>query len=270
LLARFRFSDVGSTKPKVHSRITLEAPTAARRGEGVTERRHSGPPPIIELPESPGPHPGVVLGAEAYGINPFILDVQRRLVESGYATALPDYYHGHGPKNVEAYDDFSEVLEYMSSLDFTCGARDLAASIDELRNTPGVDAARVCVWGYCTGATLAWLAACLRGDIAAAVLFFPSQPTFPELGPRRPVQPIDLLWQLTCPTLFIYGDSDPVMPPELINDIRARIQIWGIESELRLYPDAGHAFSVPAGPMKNEHAYRAAWKDAIDFLQAHT
>lgn len=228
------------------------------------------PAPIIKVPRRAGPYPGVVLGAEAYGINPFIMGVQRDLTDLGYATALPDYYHGAGPKNVEAYDDFNEVFEYMAALDFTRGARDLAAAVDDLRVNPEVDPRRVCVWGYCTGATLAWLAACVRGDIAAAVLFFPSQPVFSELSPKTPVHPIDLLWQLSCPTLFIYGDADPVMPPDLLDDVRRRIKAWQVDAEVRLYPGAGHAFSVPSGPLRNEDVYRAAWGDAIKFLQAHT
>jgi carboxymethylenebutenolidase len=234
----------------------------------MSDRRQAAP--IIQVPDTEGPHPGIVLGAEAYGINPFIRGVQEDLTKLGYATALPDYYHGAGPKNVEAYDDFSEVVEHMAALDFTCGARDLAEAVDTLRATPEVDPRRVCLWGYCTGGTLAWLAACLRGDIAAAVLFFPSQPVFADLSPKTPVHPIDLLWQLTCPTMFIYGDADPVMPPELLDDIRRRIQNWQVDADIRLYPGAGHAFSAPSGPLRHEDASRAAWDDAITFLRDHT
>lgn len=236
----------------------------------MTQPHPVGPRPIIQLPSTDGPHPAVVLGAEAYGINPFILGVQQQLTGLGYATALPDYYHGAGPKNVEAYDDFTEVFEYMAALDFTCGARDLASAVDTLRTRTDIDPRRVCLWGYCTGATLAWLATCLRSDIAAAVLFFPSQPVFAEATPKTPVQPIDILWQLGCPTLFIYGDADPVMPAELLEDVHRRIETWNVNAEVRIYPGAGHAFSVPSGPLRNEDAYRVAWADAIGFLQEHT
>src|SRR5262249_29433651 len=125
-------------------------------------------------------------------------------------------------------------------------------------------------WGYCTGGTLAWLAACLRGDIAAAVLYFPSQPVFQELGPNTPVHPMDLLWQLTCPTLFIYGDQDQTMAPDRLADLRARIARGGVAPGVRPYPGAGHAFSAPWGPLRHDEADRAAWDDAVAFLRAHT
>jgi carboxymethylenebutenolidase len=224
----------------------------------------------VALPAGRGPHPAVVLGAEAYGINDFIRGVQGRLVDLGFATMVPDYYHGQGPTNREAYDDFAEVIDHIGRLDFTCGARDLAGAVDDLRTRPDVDSGRVCVWGYCTGGTLAWLAACMRGDIAAAVLFFPSQPLFTDLGPNTPTHPMDLIWQLTCPTLFIYGDQDMVMPPELLEDLRARIDRWGVDADVRRYPGAGHAFSAPWGPMRHAAADEAAWHDAVSFLKTHT
>jgi carboxymethylenebutenolidase len=224
----------------------------------------------LVLPAGGGPHPAVVLGAEAYGPNDFIRGVQGRLAELGYASVVPDYYRGTGPTNTEAYDDFDEVIEHIGRLDFTRAAGDLVDAIDAVRARPDVDAGRVAVWGYCTGGTLAWLAACQRGDIAAAVLFFPSQPVFHELGPRTPVQPVDLLWQLTCPTLFLYGDEDGTMPPELLADVRARIEQWDVDAEVRTYAGGNHAFSAPWGPLRHEPSDRAAWSDAVAFLQEHT
>jgi carboxymethylenebutenolidase len=224
----------------------------------------------VLLPEGGGPHPAVVLGAEAYGINTFIGGVQEKLVGLGYAVAVPDYYHGTGPSDPENYDDFTEVIEHISRLDFTRGARDLAAEVRALRARPDIDPHRIAVWGYCTGGTLAWLAACLRGDLAAAVLYFPSQPVFKELSPATPVHPVDLLWQLTCPALFLYGDRDKLVPPDVLADMRARIDHWDVAAEIKVYPDAGHSFTCPRGPMRNAAADEAAWQDALSFLSAHT
>jgi carboxymethylenebutenolidase len=64
----------------------------------------------VLLPEGDGPHPAVVLGAEAYGVNNFIRGIQEKPVGLGYAIAVPDYYHGDGPTDPENYDDFTEVI----------------------------------------------------------------------------------------------------------------------------------------------------------------
>jgi carboxymethylenebutenolidase len=223
--------------------------------------------PTLLLPDGDGPHPGVVLGAEAYGVNEFIVEVGEQLAAAGYAVLIPDYYRGDGPTHREAYDDFDEVVERIGRLDFTDATRVLVDGIDQLRHTPGVDASRVAVWGYCTGATIAWLAACQR-DVAAAVLFFPSQPRFEALGPNTPVHAIDVLWMLSSPTLMIYGDQDEIMPPELQAEVESRIERWSVPAELRTYPGAGHAFSVPWGPLRHEASAVAAWADARAFLDA--
>lgn len=230
----------------------------------------SEPEPRILLPHGAGPHPGVVLGAEAYGVNSFILGTRRRLAGLGFAGVVPDYYHGDGPRDPEAYADFTEVKEHIGHLDFAQGARDLAGAVDTLRAAPAVDAGRVCLWGYCTGATLAWLAAGMRGDLAAAVLFFPSQPVFGEHGPGTPADPMDLLWQLTCPALFLYGANDGVMPPARLAELRDRIGRWGVDADVRVYPGAGHAFTAPWGPFRHDEAATAAWDDAVAFLKKHT
>lgn len=227
------------------------------------------PAPEVHLPAGDGPFPAVVLGAEAYGVNGFIRGIRDRLVGGGYAVAVPDYYRGHGPSDPENYEDFTEVISYIGRLDFTRGARDLAGAVGALRAMPAIDPRRIAVWGYCTGATLAWLAACMRGDLAAAVLYFPSQPVFAELSPARPVQPVDLLWQLTCPALFLYGDKDRLVSPQLLADMRARIDRWGVDARINLYAEAGHSFTCPRGPMRNAEADRAAWQDAITFLTKH-
>jgi carboxymethylenebutenolidase len=210
----------------------------------------------------------VVLGAEAYGVNDFIISIGEWLVAKGCAVLVPDYYEGGGPTDREAYDDFTEVIEHIGVLDFTRATRVIVRGIDQLRATKSIDPTRIAVWGYCTGATLAWLAACQR-DVAASVLFFPSQPTFAELSPRTPVHPVDLLWMLDTPTLLMYGDDDELMPPDVLADLRTRIEQWDVPAEVRTYPDAGHAFTVPSGPLRNAPAAEAATRDAIDFLRQH-
>jgi carboxymethylenebutenolidase len=110
----------------------------------------------------------------------------------------------------------------------------------------------------------------MRGDIAAALLFYPSQARFHELGPKAPVHPLDLLWQLTCPTLFLFGDADYAMPPQRLAELRERIDAWGVNADIRLYAGASHAFSAPSGPFRHDEAKHAAWDDAVAFLRTHT
>jgi carboxymethylenebutenolidase len=231
--------------------------------------RRGSAPALLYRPLVGGPGPAVVLAAEAYGVNSFTRRVAATLAHLGYVTLVPDYYRGDGPTDPEGYLDFTEVVQFIDALDFVQATHDVIAGIEYLQADPGVRPDRVAVWGYCTGATLALLAAALRPELAAAVLFFPSQPTFDTLDAKRPVHPVDLLWHAGCPLLFVYGDQDPVMSPAQLADLGRRLDTWGIDHTIKIYPGAGHAFSAPVAPLRHDAADRASWVDAVRFLGEH-
>ncbi len=211
-------------------------------------------------------HPAVVFGAEATGVNRFILRTAATLAGLGYVTCVPDYYRGRGQDDPEDYSDIPEIMRHVGTLDFVRGTHDLMAAVDHLRQQPDVDPDRLAVWGYCTGGTLALLTACLRRDLTAAVLFYPSQPVFPELTAKRPTHPMDLLWNIACPTYFVYGDRDAVMPPERLAELRRRLEQWEIDHVVRVFPGAGHSFGAPIPGTYDPAAYEQAWKEAAEFL----
>jgi carboxymethylenebutenolidase len=225
-------------------------------------------PTLVYKPSHQGPGPAIVVSPEAFGINEFTRRVASELCDAGYVVVVPDYYHGNGLENPESYTDFSEVFEFMEALDFGQGAHDIMAGIDYARSLPEVDPERVGVWGYCTGSTLAMLATSLYRRLAAAVWFFPSQPTFPELTPKRPVHALDLLWNVVCPVLLIIGDQDDLLVP-VIPEFQRRFEQWGVDHDIRIYSGAGHAFSAPVPPLRNDGADRASWADAMAFVGRH-
>jgi carboxymethylenebutenolidase len=222
--------------------------------------------PASGAPHAAAPHPAVAIGAEATGVNRFILRTAADLATLGYVTCVPDYYRGGGQDDPDDYSDIPEIMRHIEALDFGRGTHDIMAAIDHLRRQGDVDAARVAVLGYCTGGTLALLAACLRRDLAAAVLFYPSQPVFPELTAKRPTHPMDLLWNLACPTMFVYGDRDAVMPPERLALLRRRLEQWEIDHVLRIFPGAAHSFGAPVPQSYDPDTYEKAWREATEFL----
>lgn len=224
--------------------------------------------PASDLRADGAARPAIVIGAEAFGINVFTRNVAATLAHGGYVVSVPDYWRGGGPVDRDGYEQFEEVLGHIDGLDFVRATHDLLAAVEQLRSRPFVDPDRVASWGYCTGATLALLTACLDRRLAASVLFFPSQPMFPEITPQRPVHPMDLLWNVACPLDIVYGDQDPVMQPDRMTDLRRRLEQWGIEHELRVYPGVGHAFSAPRGPLRHDAADRDSWPRVAAALDA--
>ncbi len=243
--------------------------TVAEPIEIMLEHHGARVPALVYRPGGAGPHAAIVIAPEAYGINRFTRRLSADLTGTGYVVVVPDYYRGHGLTRPDDYSDFTEVVNFIGELDFTGATNDILAGVDHARSLPDVDPDRVAVWGYCTGGTLAMLASMLDRRLAAAVWFFPSQPTFHDLGPRHPVHPVDLIWSISCPVLVIYGDQDPIAPPEFIADLRDRFERAGVRHQINIYPGGGHAFSAPDPPLHHEASDRASWADAVEFVGRH-
>jgi carboxymethylenebutenolidase len=74
-----------------------------------------------------------------------------------------------------------------------------------------------------------------------------------------------MLWNVSCPILLILGDQDAMLV-DLVPEFRRRFELWGITHEIQVYAGAGHAFSAPVPPLRNDAADKASWRDALSFL----
>jgi carboxymethylenebutenolidase len=221
---------------------------------------------ILYRPRTDGIYAAVAIGAEGTGTNRFIERVGAALAHRGIVALIVDPYRNDGPPDPEDYEDFETLVSYINALDFVRASTDVLAGVQYLQYLDFVDRTRVGVWGYCTGATLALLAASLDQNVAAAVLFYPSQPVFDEINDRTPVHPMDLLWGIACPTLFLYGDDDVVMPPDRLAELRRRLEHWHVDHELAIYAGAGHAFCSEAPLLFHHDAAARGWQDALAFI----
>jgi carboxymethylenebutenolidase len=216
-------------------------------------------------PAGPGPFPAVIVAAEGTGVNRFIERVAASLSNEGIVTIVVDPYRFDGPPDPEAYEDFETLMSFIDRLDFVRATHDLLSAVEHARSQLNVDADRVGVWGYCTGATLALLGACVDQRLAAAVLFYPSQPMFERLDDRTPAHPMDLLWSINARTLVLYGDQDVVMPADRLAELRRRLEAWRIAYEVEIYPGAGHAFCSEAPILFHQQAADDGWRRAVAF-----
>jgi carboxymethylenebutenolidase len=234
----------------------------------VTLTARNGQPfdAFVAEPDGGGPYPGIAFGAEAMGPNRFNRTTASRLAALGYVTITPDYYRGSGPSQPDNYDDFTEVLAAIDALDFGNATSDLLTGIDWLRGQPNVCADKIGLWGYCTGGTLAMLASALDRHLKATVIFFLSQPCFPEITAKRPVNAWDMIWAITSPVLLISGGDDPILPPERIAELRRRFELWNVEHQIEVYPGAAHAFTGDAPNRHHAAATAASWEVATRFL----
>jgi len=236
------------------------------------ESRYGPVPAVLARPEGEGSFPAIVLGTEAWGITSFVRDVARRLASEGFVCIVPDFLRGEGP--ADEHQDLAAVMATIEALDFRRATEDLFTAAEHLRALPYVDGARIGSWGYCTGATMALMFACLNRELRAAALFYPSQPVFDGIDARRPAHPMDLLWQARCPLLIMYGDKDATMPPDRLTELRRRIEMWDLDCTVEIYPEAPHVFSTHYIDPEGNDSYRQeaderSWDSALAFIRRH-
>jgi len=63
--------------------------------------------------------------------------------------------------------------------------------------------------------------------------------------------------KLKCPVLAIFGGADPVIPNDQVDQFADALAQSPVESELRIFADAGHAFVHRPQPDGQDNAQQA-------------
>jgi carboxymethylenebutenolidase len=116
----------------------------------------------LAVPDGPGPHPGVLMYPDAFGIRPRLVEMADRIAERGYAVLAPNllYRGGQAPQfDLSGLNDptqrdriFQKVFPLVQALDADSIIRDTKAYLDFFAAQPGVAKGPVAIVGYCMGA----------------------------------------------------------------------------------------------------------------------
>jgi carboxymethylenebutenolidase len=212
----------------------------------------------VWLPDA-GSGPGLVLFQEVFGVGPYIRAVGQRLADLGYVVGAPDLFW-RLERNWESTHDEAGLQASMAMVqkfDFGTGVADSVAAVAAVRALPEVSGGTGVI-GFCLGGTLAWLVAA-AADPDVAVSYYGS-------GVAGALAQADAV---SCPIIFHFGDTDPYLPAEQIEAIRAEV---GDREDVSIVVQAGagHAFDNHESAMFwNETAARAAWVETLAFLERY-
>lgn len=206
---------------------------------------------------SGAPRAAIVLIQEIFGVGPYIRAVAERLAAAGYLVGAPDVFWRFAPHWAADHSQqgLTSSLQAVQQLDGAKAVDDCVAAAKHLRSLDGIE--RVGVLGFCLGGTLAWGAAA-QGAADCCVSYY---------GSGVPAM-IGMIEQVTCPTLFHFGNADAYIPNEGVDAVGAAIA--GRPNFVVNVENAGHAFDNHESEMfYNESAAKAAWAKTMAFLAAH-
>lgn len=226
----------------------------------------------------------VIVVHEIWGLNDNIKDIARRLANEGYMGFAPHLYTRHenvlNQENIqrvmykvwsipaEKRNDPSVYNQIISSLDengkkvvelLVTGRskleeqmiKDLIKAYDYL-NSQGVK--KIVSMGFCMGGGLAFQLA-TEVPLDGTIVFYGRNP-----------QPLDAIQKIKGPILGLYAGEDPPIVSGLPELISAVIR-YKKDLELKIYPNAYHAFFNDKGPSYNKQAAEDAWERVKNFLR---
>lgn len=205
---------------------------------------------ILYAPQGKGPFPALVVIPEWWGLNDWVKEQASKLADEGYVTLAFDIYRG----KVATTPD--EAHQLSRGLPEDRANRDLSAAAAFLRTQKNVDPAKVGDIGWCMGGGYALNLAIADPKLKATVI------NYGHLASDDAT-----LQKINAAVLGIFGGQDKGITPADVNKFESQMKAQGKTVEIKIFPDAGHAFENP----NNKTGYRAddaaeAWKLTTAFL----
>ncbi|HEY1985063.1 MAG TPA: dienelactone hydrolase family protein [Terracidiphilus sp.] len=213
-----------------------QQPVSFPSGDGTAQA-------LLFLPQGNGPHPGLVVIHEWWGLNDWVKQEAAGYAAKGYVALAVDLYHG------KIADTPETAHELMRGLPQDQGVRDLAAGVTYLQSRKDVKRDRIGAVGWCMGGGYALQLAIAAPSLKAVAI------NYGALATDR-----SDLAKIHAAVLGNFGGKDQGIPPDAVHAFEASMKSLGKPVDAKIYPDAGHAFENP----NNKTGYRA--DDATDAL----
>ncbi len=202
----------------------------------------------LALPDGDGPHPGVVVIHEAYGLNDHIRDIAGRFAGAGYAALAVDLFTGRNRAVC--------MSRYMAGMLIGSvnryGIDDLKSGLTFLAKLEEVDAQRMGAIGFCMGGGFAIAWACTDSRLKAIAPFYASNP-----------RPLDVVSRL-CPVVGSYPEQD--FTARAGRALDATLTRDRISHDIKVYPGAHHSFFNDTGRSYNKEAADDSWNRVLHFF----
>jgi carboxymethylenebutenolidase len=205
---------------------------------------------MLYTPAGSGPFPGIVVIHEWWGLNDWVKEQASKLADQGYVALAVDLYRG------KVADNPNTAHELMRGVPEDRAARDLHAAVEHLKSQSNVKKDRIGSIGWCMGGGYSLNVALAEPTLAATVINYGHLATDPGA-----------LQKIHAAILGNFGGKDQGIPPEDVKKFEDALKKDGKQVDIKIYPDAGHAFENP----NNKGGYRPddaadAWQRTVKFL----
>jgi carboxymethylenebutenolidase len=221
-------------------------------------------PAYFARPQGDGPFPIIVVNEEVFGVHDHIADICRRLGKLGYLAVATEVYARAA--------DLSKVSEQAQMQQIVAGTpdaqemSDLDATVKWAAASKG-DGSRLGVTGFCRGGRSVWLYAAHNPNLKAAVAWY--GPVMGATSDAHPQRVADIVDQLKCPLLGLYGGQDNFAKASDAQAAAEKARAAGKTVEIVVYPDAPHGFNADYRPSYRPADATDGWKRMLDWFRKY-
>lgn len=210
----------------------------------------NGAPGYHVRPSDNKTYPSVILIHEWWGLNSNIRHMADILAGHGYSVFAVDLYNGETARNSSKAGRLSgqvrqnpeQAIETMSN------------AVQGMRSKKSTTS-KVASLGWCFGGGQSLQLSLSDTNLDSTVIYYG---TLTSNKTR--------LKNIEQPVLGIFGEDDRVVSTESVKQFNSTLDSLGVESTVKLYEDAGHAFANPSGQSFNPEATKDAWTTTLRFL----
>lgn len=225
---------------------------------------HDGPGARFEsmavYDPSAGNQPGMLLFPTFMGTSEPDFVQAERLAGLGFKVLVVDFY-GQG-RRASRMEDAALLMKELVS-DRAMMRDRLLASLAELRNLPDVDPERLGAVGFCLGGMCVLDLVRAGAELKCGVVFHGSYEPPPFLNQK-----------MVAKLLICHGWNDPICPPGATVALANELTAAGVDWQLHVYGNTGHAFTSRALPLDEQKQFgfqpdadRRSWQATQDFFK---
>jgi carboxymethylenebutenolidase len=212
-----------------------------------------------------GPFPTIIVIQEVFGVHEHIKDLCRRFAKLGYFAISSELYARQGDPT--KYTEIPKLIaDIVSKVPTAQVMSDLDASVAYAKSTGKANTAKLGVTGFCWGGFATWMYAAHNPGLKAAVAWYGVDRKTSDIIPKNPV---DVIGELKCPVLALYGGQDQSIPPETIEKREAACKTAGKTCEVKIYPDAPHGFNADYRPSYRPADAKDGWARMLAWFKKY-
>jgi carboxymethylenebutenolidase len=200
----------------------------------------------LAQPDDAGPHPGVVVIQEWWGLDAHIRDVAERFAREGFVALAPDMYHGKFATEPD------EARKLAMNLNRERAAKDLAGAASYLLELTEVAPKKLGCIGFCMGGSMTLMLASANEHIAAGAPFYAGF-----------MPPPDELAKISAELFCAFGADDQGIPLDRVREFEATLRSNGTSAEVKVYEGAPHSFFNDTKPSYRPAAAADAWERSL-------